>query len=211
MRASELRGRADSRAEGRAGGPGGERAGEHEGLHRFAPEFDSSTGRDPFRALFAGLVVDEGGDAAGRPDAVGRAGAGSRSPGRRAADAVGTAGVRGGARADDRAHAAGGVPAGRSGVGADRGTGDGTSPSSPAASPDPARMPPVWRGRRRRLLVALVALGVAQAALALGMARLVDGLLGTSAGTAAPGAAPAALAPFGSVIGGALGTPATGI
>lgn len=41
----------------------------------------------------------------------------------------------------------------------------------------PARMPKVWRGRRRYLLVALVVLGVVQAVLALAMALMVDGLL----------------------------------
>lgn len=39
------------------------------------------------------------------------------------------------------------------------------------------RMPKVWRGRRRSLLLALVGLGVVQAILALTMALVVDGLL----------------------------------
>ncbi|MDN6350292.1 MAG: hypothetical protein L0J69_01185 [Yaniella sp.] len=39
------------------------------------------------------------------------------------------------------------------------------------------RMPKVWRGRRRFLLVTLVVLGVIQAVLALTMALVVDGLL----------------------------------
>lgn len=44
-------------------------------------------------------------------------------------------------------------------------------------APKQQRMPPVWRGRRRWLLVALGALGVLQAALALLMALAVDLLL----------------------------------
>lgn len=42
---------------------------------------------------------------------------------------------------------------------------------------DTIRMPKVWRGRRRFLLLALVALGIIQAVLALTMALTVDGLL----------------------------------
>jgi len=59
------------------------------------------------------------------------------------------------------------------------------------ATTDTARMPKVWRGRRRYLLVALVVLGVVQAVLALTMALTVDSLLsGLSASTATADATP---------------------
>ena len=50
-------------------------------------------------------------------------------------------------------------------------------PSDAAAQKNTERMPKVWRGRRRYLLVALVVLGIIQAVLALVMALTVDGLL----------------------------------
>lgn len=49
--------------------------------------------------------------------------------------------------------------------------------NTPTQSQQRLRMPKVWRGRRRFLLLALVGLGVVQAVLALVMALVVDGLL----------------------------------
>lgn len=62
-------------------------------------------------------------------------------------------------------------------------------PEKPAATQPSERMPKVWRGRRRKLLVALVVLGVIQAVLALSMAISVDGLL-SGISTVTPGAPP---------------------
>lgn len=50
-------------------------------------------------------------------------------------------------------------------------------PADTAAQKKAERMPKVWRGRRRYLLIALVILGIIQAVLALVMALTVDGLL----------------------------------
>lgn len=62
---------------------------------------------------------------------------------------------------------------------------DPTQPGSASTPEEPtAKMPPVWRGIRRWLILSLVVLGVAQAVLALVMAFSVDALL-TAAGPVA--------------------------